>query len=122
MLGERNVTRAYYIELSFAVDDDGVPSDLEPMIDPLLTAFDDVVDVTDVDLGADLAKAQMDVCMHVDAESEVAAYEVAMTAARTAIHAAGHSTPGWEKAFNNMIESGQYKSVIKPAAGQTTAV
>ncbi len=115
MLEQEAMNRNYYVELSFEVRDGDAPADLELMVDPLMDAFEDVSGLTDVDLGVDLLASALDICIHLDGPDEVAALGAAVAAARTAIHAAGHSTPGWESSFKSMVDSGQYQSLIRPA-------
>lgn len=115
MLERGDLTRSYYVELSFLVRDDGNPADLATHIDPLLEAFEQVDGLSDVDLGADLERSAMQICMHLPASTGEEALAVALVAARTAIHAAGHGTPGWEGSFGRVLETGQYASMVRPA-------
>lgn len=61
-----------------------------------LEAADTVIE--DPDLVADLSSGRVDVQMIVDAEDPAAAMVKAFATLRTAIHAIGDATPGWETA------------------------
>jgi len=121
MLEGGSVNRDYYVELSFVMRDGDHPADLEPVIEPvievLMGAFEGVTGISDVDLGFELATARLDISIYLRASSDGKALDQAATAARTALHAAGHATPGWEAAFKRMIETGQYQSVVRADDG-----
>lgn len=62
-------------------------------------ALYEVEGVYDQDLSVDFGSGTVTFSMTVDAADEVRALRTAMTAARSALHAAGGGTPGWEDQY-----------------------
>lgn len=99
---------SYYIELTFEL---GKPDDqhgFEAHLDNVAEAFAELTDV-DGDVGADLESGRIDLCMTLQSNNPGDAVTKAVTAARTAVHAAGGSTPGWEQMLSEMLASEQYQ-------------
>lgn len=74
---------------------DGLAAEFDAVADALF----DLEDVHDQDLTADLASRTLIFSIGVVADDEFAALERALGAVRTALHAAGRGTPGWEQHF-----------------------
>lgn len=107
----------FYVEMTFdlgAPQDEGARSDLEAHLDDVAAAFCDL-DV-DGDVGADLAAGRIDLCMTLDAANRMDALTCAVSAARTAIHAAGGATPGWEKMLTELLDADMYSLRSEPSA------
>lgn len=66
----------------------------------------------DADLGASLVNGHATVSMTVDAADAAEAGTKALCAVRTAIHAVGDATPGWETARSAMHITPAEKSVL----------
>lgn len=104
----------YYLEITCLVR--GVSRDeAEKLFDALADAVYDLSDVIDADLGANLADARFDFSMAVDAETEVEALQQGLAAVRTAVHATGGSTPGWEDHFEAVQHVVRRESALAPA-------
>ena len=73
-------------------DDQTIRSDVDAVAD----AFFDDEDVFDQDLAVDIASKTLTFSLNVDASSEVHALEAGIGAVRSALHASGGGTPGWE--------------------------
>jgi hypothetical protein len=80
----------------------GQLNDLDGHTDQLIDALYDLHDVIDPDLGGSLATGRVDITMVVEAESLEDATRKSLTAVRAAIHAAGGSTPGWERTIREI--------------------
>jgi len=96
--------KRFYLEITCQVH--GIPA--EEVYDNLADAVHDLTDVKDQDLGANLAEGTFDFCLTVDASGEAEALGRGLAAVRTAVHAAGGSTPGWEQHFRRI------KNVVRP--------
>lgn len=74
----------------------------EPRLDPLMEALLDLEEadtaITDPDLAADVSTGCVDVQMTVEADDPAEAMVKALATLRSAIHAIGDATPGWETA------------------------
>ncbi|MGH3273825.1 MAG: hypothetical protein ACRDNZ_05785 [Streptosporangiaceae bacterium] len=66
------------------------------LTDALLDVEDGDRQISDCDVAARLARGAVDVQMIVDADDPAEAATKALCAVRTAIHAIGDATPGWE--------------------------
>lgn len=78
----------------------GGPVDLlDERADQLLEALEDMADVEDVDLAANLATGEVDLTFVVSASDYADVGLKAVCAVRAAIHQIGDGTPGWEKAM-----------------------
>jgi hypothetical protein len=71
-------------------------------MDALLDLEDADPAITDPDLAANVEIGCVDVQMTVDAEDPAAAMVKALATLRSAIHAIGDATPGWETATATM--------------------
>ncbi|HEY1702050.1 MAG TPA: hypothetical protein VGG75_20275 [Trebonia sp.] len=69
---------------------------LEPLMDALLDLEDADSSIMDPDLAANVSTGHADVQMTVEAEDPAAAIVKALATLRSAIHAVGDATPGWE--------------------------
>lgn len=109
--------QGYYVELTTVVQ----PTDAfksiddveERIVDPLLEAFEGVEGPEDVDLGFDLAIGQLTISMFIEANTQAEALAVATAAARTAIHATGGHTPGWDGRGD--LPEDAFQSSVRPA-------
>lgn len=72
-------------------------AELDALFEPLADAVADLADVVDADLGANIAEGLFDFSMAIDTSDEVSALQAGLAAVRSAAHAAGCSTPGWEQ-------------------------
>ena len=91
----------FYLEITVQLRG-ATKSTMDELFEPLADAVYDLADVIDADLGADADSGRFDFTMAVDADSEVAALQAGLVAVRSAIHAAGHATPGWEEHFETI--------------------
>lgn len=106
---------SYYVELTFEL---GKPDDRETFeshLDDVAEAFIDVANV-DGDVGVDFETGRVDLCMTLTSDNYVDAVTGAVAAARTAIHAAGGSTPGWERMLSEMLAQDQYRMKARPSS------
>lgn len=69
---------------------------LESLMDALLDLEDADGTIMDPDLAADVSTGRVDVQMTVEAEDPAVAIVKALATLRSAIHAIGGATPGWE--------------------------
>jgi len=78
------------------------PDSCEPRLDPLLEALLDLeaadAAIADPDLAAELSTGRVDVQMIIEADDPAEAMVKALATLRSAIHAIGDATPGWETA------------------------
>jgi hypothetical protein len=72
----------------------GDPGGLEPQLDGIMEELCRL-EVTDPWIGATLSRGEIEVTLAVEAPSFEEAVAKALTAVRTAIHAAGGGTPDW---------------------------
>lgn len=75
----------------------GPMGDFEAHTDRLMDALLSLQDLIDPDIGGNLAARRVDITMTVEADSIPDAAYKSLCAVRTAIHAAGGATPGWEQ-------------------------
>jgi hypothetical protein len=113
---------SYYIEMT--LETGGVAEQdrkgFEQHLDDVAEAFSDISDV-DGDVGADLAAGRIELCMTLSADSRLDALTKAVTAARTAIHAAGGGTPGWENMLTKLLDDDEYLLNSAPSAWASRA-
>ncbi|TDN46214.1 hypothetical protein EDF64_10172 [Curtobacterium flaccumfaciens] len=76
-------------------DADDIATDFDAIADALF----DLDDVHDQDLAADLETRTLTFSIGVVADDEFGALDRALGAVRTALHAAGRGTPGWERHY-----------------------
>lgn len=119
MLEQQAMTpKHYYVELKFDVHHevaDRTPVDLESIVDMLMDALEDVEGLTDVDLEANLEDSTIVFCVSLTAVSQPEAHRLAVLGIRTAVHASGGRTPGWEKEFESLFEREQYQGTVYSA-------
>lgn len=101
LLVRRHPMTRFYLEITVQLRG-ATKSTMDELFEPLADAVYDLADVIDADLGADADSGRFDFTMAVDADSEVAALQAGLVAVRSAIHAAGHATPGWEEHFETI--------------------
>ncbi len=93
--------------ISQSVHAPGRTEALEAATDALMAALADLEEadprVNDVDLGGNYLTGHADVRMLIDADNEGEAALYAFTTLRTAIHATGGLTPGWENATVQLV-------------------
>lgn len=76
-------------------DADDIATDFDAIADALF----DLDDVHDQDLAADLETRTLTFSIGVVADDEFGALDRALGVVRTALHAAGRGTPGWERHY-----------------------
>ena len=105
---------SYYVEFVF---DMGAPfaADAEDHFDEIAAAFADLAGI-DGDVGVDCGAGRVELCMTLEAVDRQEALLAAFAAARTAIHAAGGATSGWDGWLDRLLESDNYRSSITPSA------
>lgn len=86
---------SFYLRLECAAPT-ATQEQLEHDFDLVADALYELDRIYDQDLSVDLSARTLTFSMAVDADSQVDALAAAMSAARTALHAAGGGTPGWE--------------------------
>lgn len=89
------MSSSFYVEMAFNMGQIG--ADLAAHLDEVAAAFAHVKEV-DGDVAVDTGTGRVTLCMTLDAATRYDAVGIALTAARTAIHSAGGSTPGWDDA------------------------
>ncbi len=77
-------------------------ADFETHTDQLMDALLALEDLIDPDVGGSLAEGRMDITMTIEADTIPDAAYKSLAAVRTAIHAAGGVTPGWEHLIQKM--------------------
>jgi len=109
---------SYYVEISFEMGPQQDLEGFEEHIDDVAEAFADLKDV-DGDVGANLEAGRIDLCMTLSADNRVEALTKAVTTARTAIHAAGGKTPGWENMLTKLLNDDEYSLSSAPSGWST---
>lgn len=77
-------------------------SDFDARTDRLMDALEGLGGVADPDLAVNLRTGEVDVTLIVEADDYPSAANKAMSDLRTAIHAIGDATPGWEESFREV--------------------
>lgn len=85
----------YLVRLECAATRGGA-DEIAADFDAIADAFFDLDDVHDQDLAADLDAGALTFSVGVVSEDEFGAVDLALGAVRTALHAEGRGTPGWE--------------------------
>ncbi|WP_144754842.1 hypothetical protein [Curtobacterium pusillum] len=75
------------------------PDDVATDFDAIAEALFELEDLHDQDLAADLGAGTLTFSIGVTAADEFGALDLALGAVRTALHAAGRGTPGWERHY-----------------------
>jgi hypothetical protein len=109
---------SYYIEFTFELGGPDVVPGLETHLDEVAAAFAEI-ETVDGDVGADLETGRVDLCMTVPSDSRVDALSTAVIAARTAIHAAGGGTPGWDNFLTKLLDDDEYLVRSAPSEWST---
>jgi hypothetical protein len=108
------MTTSYYVEMNVAIDSSISRAEVEEHIDKVADAFEELPDVV-ADVGVDFAARRLDFCMTVSATDEQNALGLAVTAARTAVHAAGGGTAGWDGLLADVLDKRLYRSSVAPS-------
>ena len=85
------------IELDLVFSEDTTFETLDTLLDALAEATADIQDGIDGDVSLNFALRTMTIHLSLDDESDEKAFARGLAAARTAVHASGGPTPGWEK-------------------------
>ena len=88
----------YLVRLECVAEIDDA-DDIAADFDAIAGALFDLDDVHDQDLAADLETRTLTFSIGVVADDEFGALDRALGAVRTALHAAGRGTPGWERHY-----------------------
>ncbi|KJE24863.1 hypothetical protein FF36_00870 [Frankia torreyi] len=80
----------------------GPIGDFETRTDQLMDALLTLEDLIDPDIGGNLTEGRMDITMTIEADTIPDAAYKSLCAVRTAIHAVGGATPGWERLIQKM--------------------
>jgi hypothetical protein len=105
---------SYSVQLTMLLNEP-INDELEAHLDGVAEAFTDIPDV-DGDVGMNVAKGQVDLCMTLAADSPADAIAKAIVSARHAIHAAGGNTPGWDGMIPKLLETEEFQSTVMPSA------
>ncbi|RCW40725.1 hypothetical protein DFQ14_11051 [Halopolyspora algeriensis] len=107
------MTRTFYVEVTCRASGSHA-EELEEHLEQVMDALQDEPGVADADIGADLDEMLVDFCLHVRADSAADAVAQAHTVVRSALHAAGAATPGWEH-MDRALASEEAVSTVRPA-------
>lgn len=101
---------SYYVELIF---DMGAPFDeeMDNHLDQIAEALTQIPDV-DGDVGSHANTGRVEICITVDAVDRPDAIAKAFVAARTAVHAAGGGTHGWENWLPKLLEADDFTTSV----------
>ncbi|MGI9001308.1 MAG: hypothetical protein ACR2GH_06535 [Pseudonocardia sp.] len=102
------VTRWFYVELHCQ----GEPTE---DLDVIMIALDVEPGEADADVGADLEAGTVEFCVSVLADNPGEALHRAQAFVRSALHAAGTSTPGWER-ITELVDRGEAVATVRPSA------
>lgn len=97
----------YLVELGTRPSE--VPADLVSHVDMLQEELDELDHIIDPDLLVNLRNGEVVAAMEIEAGDMMEAASIATCALRTALHALGESTPGWERVFD------EFSTKTKPA-------
>ena len=114
MLGRTMTT--WYIEFTAPLPTAVSREVVEEHIEDVLLELDSLDGITDADILIDYGKHAVMFSMYVEAADHAEALPKVATSLRTAIHAAGGGTPGWEKLIAKMLDSARY-DIQKEDAG-----
>jgi hypothetical protein len=105
---------SYYTEFIFET---GQPFSeaMEEQIDVVAEALARLTDV-DGDVGIDMDKGRIDLCITVNADDRAQALLKAFAAARTAVHTAGGHTGTWDGWLQEKLDSDEYRSSMVRSA------
>lgn len=106
------MARSYYVELTCQAS--AVMTDLEEHLEVVMDALQEEPGIEDADIGADLGEGTVEFCLHLNAEDSSDALRKAHVLVRSALHASGTATPGWEQMIK-AIESDDAATTVRPA-------
>lgn len=101
--------KTWFVEFSATLPDDVDRDRFEDHIEAVLIELDGLEGITTPDLAVDYTEPRVTFAMSVDAADEPDVVRQVGTAMRTAIHAAGGGTRGWEKMIAEMSQSKRYE-------------
>lgn len=104
------------IELRYSGSSDDSPSEVEVIVDHLIDLEECTPGLLDSTVGLDMGAQTIEVQITIEADTGGAALDQAVACLRSAIHAAGGSTPGWE---DGVEEMGRIAYVIDDEPGLT---
>lgn len=105
------------IDLRYLTDSTDDPaSEVEAVVDHLIELEECTPGLLDSTVGLDMGAQTLDVQITIEADTGGAALDQAVSCLRSAIHAAGGSTPGWE---GDVEEMGRIAYVIEDEPGLT---
>ncbi|HEX7309011.1 hypothetical protein [Lentzea sp.] len=110
--GGRLMARSYYVEVTCASS--AVAMDLENHLDAVMDALQSEPGIEDADIGANLTNGTVEFCLHLDAEDSSDALRKAHVLVRSALHAAGGATPGWEQMIQ-AIRDDEAATTVRPS-------
>jgi hypothetical protein len=92
----------FYVEVELAADAPISENRFDALAEALYDLDASDPEISDTDLSASLAEGRATVSSAVEAEDPAAAATKALCTVRTALHAVGDATPGWEAARSVM--------------------
>ncbi|WP_144710994.1 hypothetical protein [Curtobacterium pusillum] len=101
----------YLVHLECAALVDGA-DDITAAFDLIADALFELEDVHDQDLSADVGTRTLTFSVGVTADDEFGALDRALGAVRTALHAAGRGTPGWEQHYRMLRQEVEEQPVV----------
>lgn len=101
--------KTWFVEFSATLPGDVDRANLEEHLEAVLIELDSLDGITDADMAIDYDEPRVMFSMYVQAEDDSSAIAQVGTAMRTAIHAAGGGTPGWEKMLARMPSHRRYE-------------
>lgn len=102
MLEQEREMKTWFVEFSATPPADVDRERFEQHIEEVLIELDSLDGITDADLSVDYSEPRVTFAMCVDAADDGDALKQVGTAMRTAIHAVGGGTPGWERMIAQM--------------------
>lgn len=105
---------SYYVEFGFTINT-AFDKNAEQHFDQVADAFADLAGV-DGDVGVDMQAGKVELCITIIAADRAEALHKAFVAARTAVHAAGGATHGWDGWLEEMLAADSYRVSITPSA------
>ena len=100
----------YYVEVQFRYEG-ASPEQLNQLADVLMDALMVEPNLIDPDVGMNLETGTVDVCVAVEEDDQPGALQTALVAVRSAVHASGGNTAGWEDGSEQII-----RSTVRPSA------
>ncbi|MFD5829527.1 hypothetical protein [Lentzea sp. NPDC060358] len=100
--GGRLMARSYYVEVTCVSS--AVARDLENHLEAVMDALQSEPGIEDADIGANLEDGTVEFCLHLDADDSPDALRQAHLRVRSALHAAGGATPGWDQMIQAILD------------------